>query len=204
MAVISIDGSMNRIEDAININVSTNKEDTLLLIYNGREISSFNDESLLKSSTTILAEGIKTNSEAKRRIIYSLESAVFFSFYAYDPYTGIPWYTTGYRLYLYLIQQEYKKKLFSGYGWYDMRASFDLKDMYIHWYDLGDGNSQGYNGSLADVHYSTTSDVTHYFCSRKDYTYNPYNLDLYVRQLDVRFWSSGISEDYAVTLNYAW
>lgn len=101
-----------------------------------------------------------------------------------------------------LNQQEYKKKLFQGWGWYDMRASFDLADVYIDNWDYGSLDPVSYAGSRSDIHYSTTSDVSHSFCSRTYYNTDQSYLSLGIGQLDVRFWSSGITEDYAVTINY--
>ncbi|MGF7141410.1 DUF4848 domain-containing protein [Roseimarinus sediminis] len=186
---ISYDGNKSRIEDALLNNEMKSQEinnDHLLFVKN---------ENSYKSSNTVALEGIKTVGE--RRLIYSVNEIIYSTFYAIDPYTGIAWYQWGYGVNLKMSQE----KLNWLNKWKANGALYYLRNMFMYWHEVGIGGPS-FDGPIPDKNYTKKyrTEVTHYFidvgyidtyAGSADFAYN----------LDVTFWSSGITESNKISIS---
>jgi len=189
--LISYDGSMVRIENALN-GLKSVQNDDLLFKYSSKDN--------LKSTDDIVLEGLKTIDD--RRLLYSLHRIVYSSIQGVDVYTGAIIYVWGYGLNLTMRQQKYS--WFFGYDWRNMRASYYVRDVFIDWYEFGT-NKPYYVGSLSNRDFSITSDEVKYWFVDINYReyYCGWGAWFICNQLDFSFYSSGIGADNQISIHLA-
>lgn len=203
---ISLDGKESRIPDD---NLKSGMVDDSLLI------SISNCGKLKSTSTLIIEEGIKTvtlSDDITRRLIWSLEHTCWVTPVGFNAWNGTYTWRVGYSLQLVMQQQKYQKLcwLCSSWGWKDNDAWYWVKDMDIKWGQTGlipdDGTYVGYDGTYEDQFYEYPSGkITHHLVYIQE-TYSggyarPTGLDFALDRLHLKFYSSGIEESNAITID---
>jgi hypothetical protein len=197
---ISLDGDERRVP---TLNKSIMLNDSLLI--------SISNQSEQKSLTTdILWEGVKTvtlSDNIKRRLIYSLETAYWVGLVNFNPFTGSATWRRGYSLTLVMEQEKWERKNWfnSTMVWKSNKAWYWVADQYVGLHGVVlPGGILDY--TFPDEYYEFQSGtINHLMFGRQEYIEGntiPSAITLPLRKVRVRFWSSGIEEDNAITIDW--
>ncbi len=127
-----------------------------------------------------------------KRLNYTFERTLFTSVHHFDPYTGIVYYSCGYKLFLRL------KQYYNDHGtWISDKISYWVNSQTLNWNGLIDGQVvQTYNGSWPDQSFGSTSNAVYvYYADHYFLTTNPNVSDLIVNNYTSTFRSNRMHED---------
>ncbi|MBN2817618.1 MAG: hypothetical protein JXP36_01525 [Bacteroidales bacterium] len=187
---IILDGDYKKLENIGTSLKSGNISDSSTIVFDP-----YQHNQLKSYDQTILGSGFAYNDAQDRRLSYHVEKIVYSSFAGMTS-SGTYYFKEGYELILVLRQN---KKNWLG-NWKTMSANYAFDDGYLYW--RPHTSLTGITNTYPYFEYSTSQQVKRYYVDYETtsygVTYNPY---FYVYEFNVRFWSSGIGEENAVTLN---